>query len=88
MNPLDQFERGEPVTQRLIDVCMGGGVPDQTLTLWPGDSFKVRKNGDLIIAFRVKSQETILIKARHIRWYSIRDHEYVPLKPKAEGIAP
>ena len=42
------------------------------LTVWPADTLTVKPNGDLVIQFREKAQETTTIRAAHIRWFTRR----------------
>lgn len=64
---------------------MGAEAPlQQSLTLWPNDDLNFHDSGDIEVVFREQSQERVVMRSEHIRWYSLRERT-VAVKKQEES---
>lgn len=73
----------DKVPVRVLTVCCTGGVPEQVLTLYEGETFDVTAAGDLDVALE---HERVVIRGPAIVWYSVRQDHMPPKAALQEAI--
>jgi hypothetical protein len=75
----------EKITITVRDLDVAFDAHDiKPLTLYPRDELTFETDGSIRVVFVEKSQGTIVLNGRNIRWYSLRTREISVPKPAEE----